>query len=179
MKVTGVILAGGKSSRMGTDKSFVTYKGKKLIQYAIETLTPICDEVLISSNNNKYSEFGLPVIEDVYKDKGPLAGLHAACKFASNERILVLPCDNPEVTIAVFQKLIEYSSLYDAVIPVHALGKEPLIACYKKSIYSNIEKSIEKNQLKLYSFLETITVKAVSFDALSLFKNINSQTDLL
>lgn len=179
MNVTGVILAGGKSSRMGTDKSFVTFKGKQLVFYGIEKLQSICTEVLISANSDLYSKFNLPVVPDIYRNKGPLGGLHSVLSKAVNNTVLCLPCDTPLVKKETLQKLIDEIKDYDIALAVHKNGKEPLIAAFKKSIVSKIETAIQTDSLKLHDFIQSCNVNYIFINDSSQFKNVNAKNDLL
>jgi molybdopterin-guanine dinucleotide biosynthesis protein A len=78
MELSGIILAGGKSSRMGQDKGLMLFRGKQMVQYSIELLNLFTSQILISSNNQEYNQFGFPVVSDIYKECGPIGGLHAA-----------------------------------------------------------------------------------------------------
>ncbi len=75
MQATGIILAGGKSSRMGEDKGLVLLNGKPMIQYVIEALKGVVSDIIIISNNASYNKFGIPVYPDIIKDKGPVGGI--------------------------------------------------------------------------------------------------------
>jgi len=79
-KITGIILAGGKSSRMGMDKGFCALNGKPMVQYAIDILEQTCDSIIICSNNSDYELFDLPVIPDIIKDIGPMGGIYSGLK---------------------------------------------------------------------------------------------------
>jgi molybdopterin-guanine dinucleotide biosynthesis protein A len=105
--ISGIILCGGKSKRYGSDKGLAFYHGKQLIQHAIEKLIPLCDEILISSNNNNYHHFGYPCIADDIKQAGPASGILSAMKKAKHENCLVLACDMPDVPSELFSFLLE------------------------------------------------------------------------
>ena len=90
MAFTGIVLAGGKSSRMGQDKALLDYQGKRLIDYAIELLTPVCSEILISTNQPGYENLGFQLIVDQYPDCGYIGGLHAALANAANNWDVVI-----------------------------------------------------------------------------------------
>ena len=104
MRITGVILAGGKSSRMGTDKGLLELNGKPLIQYAIDTLKSIGLEIIIISNNSDYEQFGFPVYPDIIPDKGPIGGVYTALSYSSTEKNLIVSCDTPFLS----KKLLNY-----------------------------------------------------------------------
>ena len=79
--ITGIILAGGKSSRMGTDKGFVIYKNKAFIQHIIEAINPLVDDIIIISNNPDYDVFRLKRFDDIIENAGPLAGVYTGLHF--------------------------------------------------------------------------------------------------
>jgi len=78
--ITGIILAGGKSSRMGKDKGWVLFRKKPLIDYAVELLGGICQSIVISANNSAYDKLGLPVYHDIIPDSGPMGGIYTCLK---------------------------------------------------------------------------------------------------
>ena len=85
-------MAGGKSSRMGTDKGLMTFQGKRLVEYAIELLQPFCSEIIISTNQAGYEGFGFKTVSDVYRDCGPVGGLHAALSESNYDYNLIVSC---------------------------------------------------------------------------------------
>jgi len=107
MGFDGIILAGGESRRMGSDKGFVNYRGKRLVEYAIELLTPFCENIVISANNPQYSRFGLPVIADEKRDVGPVGGLLATLSKSRNNYSIVVSCDMPHLTGTAVSLLVE------------------------------------------------------------------------
>ena len=101
-KVTGIILSGGASRRMGQDKGLTLYRNKELIQYSIELLTPLCSQIIISSNDpTNYSKFGKQIVPDIIKGVGPIGGIFSSLKFTSTSGNLILSCDMPELSTEV------------------------------------------------------------------------------
>jgi molybdenum cofactor guanylyltransferase len=115
---TGIILAGGKSERMGKDKGLMDWKGKQLVQYSIEALRPFCDHMIISTNNDEYARFGIPLVKDEYPNIGPMGGLHAGLKASKTEHNLFMSCDMPLVDEEVISLLLESVKNHQAVVPV-------------------------------------------------------------
>ena len=95
MKITGIILAGGLSSRMGKDKSFIQLDEHKMIEKIIALIRPFCDELLISANKNKYKDFGYEIIKDKHKRIGPLGGIISCLNESSHELNIIISCDTP------------------------------------------------------------------------------------
>lgn len=184
MKISGVILAGGKSSRMGSDKGMCDYKGKKLVSYAIELLDPYCDELLISANSFQYDQFGYKVIQDSYTSKGPMSGIYEGLKMANNDMVLLLSCDMPHVNSQAVDLLLSQVNIQlDCFVPSVNSKMQPLFAVYNRCLLSVMEQNLLADKLKLMAFIESVSSKVVSFDTLvekypSLFLNCNSPEDL-
>ena len=118
MKIQGIVLAGGKSSRMGQEKGLVKFRGKPLVEYAVEALSGICDSVVISTANPGYAYMGLTLIEDEIPDCGPLGGIYSCMKQEKADLFLVLSCDLPFVTPDLLSHLVEQYLGWDAVVPM-------------------------------------------------------------
>lgn len=184
-EITGIILSGGLSSRMGRDKGLVRYKNKPLIEYAIEALKPICNEVLISANQQGYKKYALPIIKDSFKEMGPLGGLYEGLKAARNNWILVLSCDlpniNSEIAGQLFEKLPENN---DAIVASFKGRVQPLFGIYNKRLLNIVEQHLTDHKLKMMRFLDQIAVDYISFDHMenqvpNLFDNINTLSDIV
>ncbi|WP_163709039.1 molybdenum cofactor guanylyltransferase [Mangrovibacterium lignilyticum] len=152
-QIGGIILAGGKSSRMGKDKGLIEFQGKQLIQYAIGLLHPLCTEIIISTNQAAYEEFGLKTVADVYRDCGPLGGLQAALSETEFEWNVVVSCDTPFLQAELFTSLLQMKTGFDAVIPKHAGGIEPMAGVYHKSLAESIEAKLKAKDFKTQKFL--------------------------
>ena len=183
-----VIQAGGKSSRMRVDKSFVSLCGKPLIEHVIEKIGCAGDEIIITTTDTAgYFNYEVKLVPDYYPNSGALAGLHAGIKAAKNDRIIVVANDMPFVSIA----LVEYmKSLMkadvDVVIPQSKEGLEPLHAIYRKSTsLPAIEKAIQQNSKRIISWFPAVKVQVVyksvveSMDPEGLaFFNVNTPEEL-
>ena len=131
--ITGIILAGGKSSRMGSDKGFLDLNGSSFIERIIQVIRPLVNEIIIVSNSTDYDVFKLKRVEDVIKDAGALAGLYTGLYHSETENNLVLSCDVPLINKVVLNKLIEENDEETDIIQIKSQGKTmPLIALYKK-----------------------------------------------
>lgn len=182
-----VIQAGGKSKRMGTDKGLMNFKSVTLIEYIINQVKVLSDDLLIISNEpNDYKIFGYPVYEDIFHDVGPLAGLHSGLINAKNDPILMLSCDMPFHNIALLKYLIEFSDQNDIVIPKIDDNKfEPFRAIYSKRCLSKVENSIQNNKRRMTSFYNELSIKEISKSEIEkfgniehLFYNLNTREDL-
>ena len=108
--IPAYILCGGRSSRMGQDKGLVTLQESEFISYIINTLKNITDSIVLVTENEEYSRFKLPVIKDIYAEKGPLGGIHAALQHTHESQILVLSCDIPLLKSYVIRELIRFKN---------------------------------------------------------------------
>lgn len=117
-RVSAVILAGGKSRRMGRDKSFLEFDGKPLISRVIEQAGKVCAETIIVANEVElYRQFGLRVVSDVFPGKGALGGLYSGLLAAQAENVLALACDLPFLNPDLLRYLISLTPEYDVIIP--------------------------------------------------------------
>jgi len=177
-EITGVVLAGGKSTRMGEDKSTMLFQNQQLIQYSINVLEPFCKEILISSNNNKHHHFNHKIIPDEYTDIGPIAGLYSALKNITTNYLFILPCDSPKVTSQFIQYLIsEIDNRYDILVPQYNHFLEPLFAIYHKRTLTLIEQQIKEKDYKLKHLLQQANTKIVDVEDSNCFVNINTKKD--
>jgi molybdopterin-guanine dinucleotide biosynthesis protein A len=162
---TGIILAGGKSSRMGQDKGFLKLNGKTFMTYIIAALKPIVGHIIIVSNNSDYDVFKLKRVADVMEDSGPLAGLYAGLLHSETENNIVLSCDVPLVTTLVLEKLIEEFTPEAEVIQFESQGKTmPLVAMYKRNCMHPILKLLQSNERRLRFAIEQLEVKTIKLD---------------
>jgi molybdopterin-guanine dinucleotide biosynthesis protein A len=178
-EITGIILAGGKSSRMGTDKALIDVKGKKLIEYSIAVMKTICHHILISANDPVYEEFGFPVIADNFKEIGPIAGLEACLRYSKTKINLVAPCDSPFLKSNLFSEILKNVEGYEATVPILKDGKvEPLAGYYSKEALPTIIQQIEKGDYKLQNLLKAINTKYIAITDANCLANINTPQDL-
>jgi molybdopterin-guanine dinucleotide biosynthesis protein A len=163
--ITGIILAGGKSSRMGTDKGFLKLNNKTFIEYSIEALQPLVSQIIIVSNDPDYDVFKMKRVEDLIKDAGPLAGIHSGLKHSRTEYNLVLSCDIPLIKKEVIEKLIDAQDGYQDVIQIVSNGKSmPLIAMYKKTCETTFHKLLQKDERRLQVAMNQCKVKNIVLD---------------
>lgn len=151
-----VILAGGKSSRMGVNKALLNFGGRPLISVMVDRIRPITNEILISSNDPAYYEFlNLPVIPDRYQGHGPLAGLHAAMLWKERVLYIVLACDLPNLQAPLLRKLAFFAKGYDVAIPRSRDGlAHPLCAVYRRTCLPVVEHSLLRGVNKMIDVLE-------------------------
>ncbi|WP_103864132.1 molybdenum cofactor guanylyltransferase [Aquimarina sp. I32.4] len=179
--ITGIILAGGRSSRMGSEKGLVLFKEKPFIQHCIDALQPLVDQIFIVSNNTNYDTFEAIRIEDIIPDSGPIAGLHTGLSHTTTINNLVISCDVPMLTTSFLEKLLPYTNKDYDIVQFKAQEKTiPLIALYKKQCVDQCFKLLssgEKRLRKLVTSLHTKTI-TVSKNEYVFVTNINTTTDL-
>lgn len=177
---TAIILAGGKSSRMGQDKGLMDLDGKPMIQHIISTVSKLTTNILIVANNLDYQKFGLPVFEDHVKDKGPLGGFVTGLSASNTDLNWIISCDTPYVSVDLLSTLMSNLKNVDAVVPTKDDKLHPLIAAYHKATLPHFEKELELNHLKMMTVISQIHVlfmNANQFDVIN-FKNLNSKEDI-
>lgn len=162
MNTCGVILSGGKSSRMGTNKSLLTIENKPVIEWIADELKTCTDRVVLITNEQKQYDFlQLETYGDRYMDKGPLAGLESALYHVDADQFVVAACDTPLVNRQVYNFLLEQLGDYDATVPVFGQQLHPLAGIYKKSAMPIIQHQLNKNNLKVRGFFEHIEVNYI------------------
>ena len=179
--ITGIILAGGKSSRMGTEKGLILYKNKPFVEHIIEAMSPLVDNIIIISNNKAYESFGFKCYEDLIKNTGPLAGIYTGLRYSKTENNLIVSCDVPLINTVILQKLTDQKNDTSEVIQLQCQGENmPLIALYKKCCEMIFLKELVKNQRKVQKALKKCNVKTIIIDETlkKVATNINTQKDL-
>jgi molybdopterin-guanine dinucleotide biosynthesis protein A len=182
--ITGIVLAGGRSSRMGSDKSLMKLKDKALIEYAIDALKPLCSKVVISSNNFIYEFTGCEVWPDELPDRAPMIGIYSCLKRSKTDVNIILSCDMPLMSTEMLEYLLENSLNFDITVPVHGNQFiEPLCGIYKKSSIEILKECIGNGNFSLNQCIQSGTSRLVPvgpklpFYSPELFSNINYRED--
>lgn len=182
---TGVVLAGGQSSRMGQDKALIELDGITLLDRAIELLRPHAKEVLVIGDPQKYAPEHATVLPDDLPGKGPLGGLVTALKHARYVRLIVLACDLPNISDRLLIHLKnDLIGDVDAVVPRHDGFIEPLAAAYHRHAIDLFERNIAADRLKMSDALGRVRTRYLKLVPgeegwpNDLFKNVNAPTDL-
>ncbi len=185
---TAIILAGGKSMRMGFDKQFLKLEDKSNIDLLIEKLSPIFDDFLIVTNKpNEYDKEYIRVVSDEIKDKGPLSGIHIGLKESKSKYSYLIACDMPIVNldyIRYMMDLIKRKQSY-AVVTKARIGIEPFNGFYSKDLIKPIETYLKGNKRDIKTLLETVDTTYISYKKAlrmspdwSMFLNLNTKEDL-
>jgi FdhD protein len=180
--ITGVILAGGESRRMGSDKSLLPFKGARFIDHTYRTMAELFDEVIIVTNSPAlYDAIPCRKVPDIYPAQSSLAGIHSGVSHANNETAFVVACDMPFINPQVIKLLCNRSAEGDVVIPVGTHGPEPLHALYSKRCVSAMEDVLDAGHKRIVGFFPQIEVVEIptaelsSIDAdESSFLNVNT-----
>jgi molybdopterin-guanine dinucleotide biosynthesis protein A len=183
--VTGVILAGGKSSRMGSNKALLPYRGGRFIEAIHRQLAGLFDEVLVVTNTpEQYDFLGCRMVPDIYRDMGALAGLHAGLTNSRTPHIFAVACDMPYLNDSLIRALVARRHQGDVIIPESNDGLEPLHALYCRSCLPAMETALNTGKRRLVSFFPEIRATIVPGDtirfvdpALDSFRNINTPAD--
>lgn len=157
-KITAIVLAGGKSQRMGTDKGMLDLNGKTFIQHICDALQPIVgSNILIVSANKEYDALGFSRVEDMIANKGPVGGLYTGLKESKTKVNLVLSVDVPMVSTELLKWMIESHSETDMVTQTKIADKtNPLIGVYDRSMRIVFGEQIAGNKLKLQQAIEDV-----------------------
>ena len=154
--LSGAILAGGRSSRMGRDKAFIPIHGHPLIAHQAALLRSLgIDDLIISGRPD--IDYGIPdahLVTDTVTDAGPLAGLAAILKAARHPWVLVLAVDLPKLTPAYLQSLVKVGAGRVGVVPHGPRGYEPLAALYPRGLLPRVEAALSEGRFSLQNLIE-------------------------
>ncbi len=181
--VTGVILAGGSSSRMGCNKALLELNGKPFIEAVYQILASMFREVIIvTSNPDEYSSIPCRKVADIFPGVGSIAGLHAGLFNSATERIFVVACDMPSLNTELIRRLCAEAGDWDAVVPANSKGYlEPLHALYSRSCIDQVQDFLEHGDKSILLLLDKIRVRKVEWEeikdvsgASASFSNVNT-----
>jgi molybdopterin-guanine dinucleotide biosynthesis protein A len=156
--ITAIVLAGGKSERMGSDKGLLNLNGKSFVKHICEALKPIVGtNILIVSGNKEYDAFGFARVEDIIENKGPVGGLYSALNASKTKVNLVLSVDVPLVSTELLEWLIKsHDETYMVTQTIVEDKTNPLIAIYDRSMRIVFGEHIAGKQLKLSKVIEDV-----------------------
>jgi len=188
VKITGIILAGGKNLRMGKNKAFIEVNGQRIIDRTKNLLAELFDEVLLVTNSPlDYLDLNLRMVADLCPGKGALGGIYTGLFHASYSHAFVAACDMPFLNKALIARLatLSLSPGYDIVIPKTEDGLQPLHAVYSQKCLPFVENLLRENNLKIIDFFPRVKKREVSTEEirpldpqLVSFLNINTPEDL-
>jgi molybdenum cofactor guanylyltransferase len=177
---TGVVLAGGRSKRFGSDKARFVYNHKTMMQWVLDSFELANERFIVA--NQPYDEFNVPVYADVISSHTPLSGIHSALVHAKHDWVAVAACDMPYLTTHYWQILQKYCHDTKAVVVESYFGLEPLAAFYHRSLIQAISIALDREQKAVHLFLESTAKTVIRAEELKLpnntFLNINRLEDV-
>jgi molybdopterin-guanine dinucleotide biosynthesis protein A len=187
MRVTGVIQAGGKSTRMGgRSKALLELGGRRIIERVLDAIGPVVDDVLVVTNTPElYGFLGLPMVADTYPERGSLGGIFTGLAAASGETAFTVACDMPFVHRDVARLVVARAAEADVVIPRAGARLQTLHAAYGKACLPHIEARLRAGRLTIVGFLESVRVLEIAESEVArhcspevAFMNVNTPAEL-
>jgi molybdenum cofactor guanylyltransferase len=185
--VSAFILAGGKSTRMGADKAFVDFEGRPLLARTLDLAHAVAPRVWIVGSEEKFAAFA-PVVEDVFRECGPLGGIHAALRASPTELNLMLAIDTPFMSVAFLQYLItqaEGATDAAAIVPRAGGGSQPLCAIYRREFADAAEDALRSGQNRIDRLFDTVRTRVIRQEELEgagfspgIFRNLNTPEEM-
>ncbi len=187
--MTSIILAGGKSSRLGRNKALQIIHGRTLIQRVVDRIGMLSTEIIIVTADGEampcYSTVEIKTIADVYPEKGPLVGIYSGLICASGSRAIVVGCDTPFLSVSLLKYMTQICPTHDVVVPRIKNKLEPLCAVYSMNCSGPIKKLLEQDERRIDRLFSMVKVEYIEEDVINRldpehlsFFNINSQADL-
>lgn len=180
--ITCFILAGGKSSRMGTDKGLMPFRGSAMIEHVIRIVLPIFSEVIIMSNQPGYEKFGFAVWEDEVKGLGPLGGITTALRNTTTALNFFISCDLPDMDAEIIRMICNTEERGAVTLPTHHGHLEPLCALYSTEVLPIFEGQIRRGNLRMHDAVAQANAVSVAipesfFAGRNPFGNFNTTED--
>ncbi len=177
--INGLVLVGGKSSRMGTDKSDLVYHQQRQSEHVSSIMHPFCKTVYLSvgQSHMRQSSVLYPIIKDVRDNNGPMTGLYSAILFDAKLAWLILPCDLPFLDQAVLRKLInEINSDHDVICYFNKARNqaEPLVSIWNPSSFEKVKERYKAKQYSMYGLIQELKSKYIEMEDDSKLMNVNT-----
>lgn len=185
--ITGVIQAGGRSTRMGGDpKALMELGGRRIVERVLDVMRAVTERVLLVTNTpDLYGFLGLPMVPDVFPDGGALGGIYSGLRAAPGEAAFTVACDMPFLSAAVARLVLDRAGEADVVAPLIGEQWETLHACYGKGCLAPMERRLREGRLKITGFFPDVRVLAISeaevarlADPAVVFMNVNTPDEL-
>ena len=187
--MTSIVLAGGKSSRLGRNKALQVIGAKSLIQWIVDRLATLSTEIIIATAHGETipcsSSTEIRIAADIYPGKGPLVGIYSGLMASSSPRAIVVGCDMPFLSVDLLDYMSQISSTFDVVVPRTREKVEPLCAVYSKNCLASIHNLLERDELRLSELLNMVKVRYIEEDEIDRFDpehlsffNVNTQANL-
>jgi phospholipid/cholesterol/gamma-HCH transport system ATP-binding protein len=184
--LTAFILVGGKSTRMGADKAFVPLHGRPLLAGALDLVRAVTSDVRVVGSAEKFASFA-PVVEDIFRDCGPLGGIHAALLNSATDMNLILAVDLPFMSPEFLHYLVSRAQSSSAVVTVPRAGGglQPLCAVYRREFVETTEGALRAGQFKIDALFDQVSVEVITETeleeagfAVTIFRNLNTRDEL-
>ncbi|MFN3966635.1 MAG: molybdenum cofactor guanylyltransferase [Endomicrobiia bacterium] len=183
--MTGIILSGGKNTRIGTNKAFLKIIGMEIIEIIVDKFKDIFEEIIVVTNSTEeYQHLEVKLVKDIIPNKDSLGGLYSGLVNSKNQYNFVVACDMPFVNVELIKFMKSNYNSFDVVVPKLKNGYEPLHAIYSKNCIGPVKKQIERNNLKIIDFFSEVRVKEITEDTIRQFDpqllsffNINTEDD--
>jgi molybdenum cofactor guanylyltransferase len=186
-EITGIILAGGQSKRMGYNKALVKLKGRPLIEYSLNALRGVTGNIVLSVGSEMFQYKNLPSVTDIIPGCGPVGAIWSALRYSTTVMNLVISCDMPFVPVPLLKMLIKEAEEYGApvTLPVDNKGcLQPLCAVYNKSILPLFNEAVIQKKFKLKDLISEAGMRQIKTDqshdlfSPGIFFNMNTPDDL-
>jgi molybdenum cofactor guanylyltransferase len=183
--ITGFILAGGRSTRMGDDKAFLDWHGRPLLDHALALARSVAAKVHVVGSRVKFGDYG-EVVEDTYADRGPLAGIHAALAASTTELNLVMAVDMPFIEPRFLEYLAAQTRAGTAAVTLPRIAGrwQPLCAVYRRVFLGPADAALRAGRNKIDALFAEVPVRIVDEDELrrlafaaSMFDNLNTREE--
>ena len=186
VKISAAIMAGGKSVRMGRDKAFLKIGALTAVEFQLQRLRPLFEEIILSTNTpEKFTALDIPAIPDLIPGRGPLGGIYTALSSVKNPYLFAIACDMPCVSPVLIQYMRERCEGYDVVVPETERGLEPLHAIYSVNCVPAIKRQLETaGGGRVIGFFPEVKVRVVTKEEIAgveggadAFLNFNTPED--
>lgn len=182
--LTGIVLCGGMSSRMGREKGTCKLHNKFLVQYSCDIMVEFCEHIMLGTDKADYVFMGYPMVKDEIKGIGPISGIYSCLKASTTVDNFIISCDMPLISADLIRFIVDNRENYDVVIPVFNNFPEPLCAYYNKNIVPEIETFIKNGVYKIQEVVRKLKTNFVVINSTldffnnHLFYNVNTPEQL-
>ncbi len=184
LPLSGIVLAGGQSRRMGRDKAFMTFQGRSLIERTLDVLARLCQELIIVADRTERYAHLARTVPDVFKGRGTLGGIHAGLAVMIHDLAIVVACDMPFLNLQALDYMVGLAPGCDVVVPHVAGYYEPLHAVYRRSCVGPIADLLAAGPSRIVEFYDQVRVCRVGEEDIRRFDpdlrtltNVNTPKD--
>jgi len=174
VNITGIVLCGGRSTRMGQDKASLAFGNETLLQRAVRVVREVADDVIVVARAGQAAPAGVRVVHDPVEDLGPLAGLAAGLAAATTDVNIVIACDMPLIKSAVLARLVALRGDADICVAVADGHASPLCAVYRSSVAAVADELLAGGERRVMALLARVQTKRVDAAA---FRDIDPDLD--